>query len=95
MSYYYSRQNNAKVLEEDAQEYAMDMLGIKITPQGKNGELTKEQVEFILEFTDWYFSGGDWVLEEEQDGTYGNTREDEIADLIYEDNLDRRLLEED
>lgn len=65
MRYYIHFHTNEKVYEEEWKDYAMDKLGIKIEPKGKHGELTQDQVEFIDEFTSWYFSGN-WVLEEEE-----------------------------
>ena len=32
------------VYEEEAEEYALNRLGITVTPRGKNGEMTKEQI---------------------------------------------------
>lgn len=54
------------VFEEDAEAYAMDQLGITVTPKGLGGALTQEQTEFICEFTEWYFSGN-WIEEEEKE----------------------------
>lgn len=49
------------VFEEDATDYAFERLGIKkINPMGNNGEYTLEQIEFMKEFIDWYYSG-EWV----------------------------------
>ena len=55
---------NDKVYKDEAQDYAMDQLGITIKPVEKDGTYSQEQIDFMGEFTDWYFSG-DWVLEEE------------------------------
>ena len=46
-----------------ASDYALDKLGITVTPRGENGEMTLEQMEYIETITDWYFSGN-WVKEE-------------------------------
>jgi hypothetical protein len=54
---------NEIILEEEATEYALEKLGITVTPKGKNGENTLEQTEFIETFTEWYFSGN-WIKEE-------------------------------
>lgn len=54
---------------KDAEDYAMEQLGVKITPKGEHGTYTQEQFEFICEFTEWYFSGN-WIeedLEESED----------------------------
>jgi hypothetical protein len=54
------------VFEEDAEDYAMDHLGITIEPLGKHCVHTQEQIEFIVEFTEWYFSGN-WIKEEREE----------------------------
>lgn len=62
---YQYREMNTKeiVLEEDAENYVLDRLGITVTPKGKNGEMTSEQIENIQETVDWFFSGN-WIKEE-------------------------------
>lgn len=87
----YYRNINTKeiVLEEDAKDYVLDKLGITITPKGKNGEYTTEQLDNIEETISWYFSGN-WIEEEE----YENEEEDYYAvkeDLMYEDYINRRM----
>ena len=64
--YYKHTHTREIVYEPDWELYAMEQLGIKIIPKGKNGELTIEQTEFIEEFTQWYFSGN-WILDEEEE----------------------------
>lgn len=66
------------VFEEDAEEYVLDDLGITITPKGKNGEMTQEQMEVIEEIIEWFFSGN-WYEDEIQED------ESNIAELINED----------
>jgi hypothetical protein len=66
MKLYKHIHTNEVVYEEDAEDYAMDQLGITVTPKGKGGALTGFQTEFICEFTDWFFSGN-WIKEEEKD----------------------------
>jgi hypothetical protein len=65
---YQYREMNTKeiVLEEDAESYVLDKLGITVTPKGKNGEMTQEQIENIQETVEWFFSG-DWIKEEIKD----------------------------
>ena len=82
-----------QVLIEDAQEYAMHKLGIKINPLGVNGEYTLEQAEFLVEFTEWYFSG-EWIRKKVKDTEYENTYQDIIEDEIYERQLEKNLLDE-
>ena len=50
------------VYKEEAEEYVLDRLGITITPKGKNGEMTIEQIENIEETVNWFFSGN-WIEE--------------------------------
>ena len=50
------------VYKEEAEEYALNELGITITPKGKNGEMTEKQKENIRETVEWFFSGN-WVEE--------------------------------
>lgn len=71
--------------EDDAEEYVLDILGINITPQGKNGEMTQEQLDFIESTVEWFFSG-EWYRDDIKD-----EEEVSIAQLInehcYYDNL--------
>lgn len=52
-----------------AEDYALTKLGLKengkltIKPQGKNGEFTLEQKDFIGSTPEWFFSGN-WIREE-------------------------------
>lgn len=81
----YKHMNTGEVVfEEDTQDYAMDQLGITVTPKGKNGELTQEQIDFISEFTEWFFSGN-WFIEDEED--------EEEDDNEWEDDREERYRE--
>lgn len=71
---YENIKTNEEVLIEDAQEYAMDNLGIKITPLGKAGEYTLDQIDFIQTFTEWYFSDN-WVKKKKKYEEHENTIE--------------------
>ena len=63
-NYQYRNMNtNEIVIEEEAEEYVKEKLGIKIEPIGKFSTYTQEQIEFITEFVEWYFSG-EWIKEE-------------------------------
>ena len=64
---YRNIKTDEEVPEVDWTNYAKEKLGIEITPQGKNGELTIDQLDFLKEFTEWYFSG-DWIEEEREMG---------------------------
>ena len=81
---------NETVLEDESTDYVLNKLGVTITPKGKQGEYTLEQVEFLQEFTEWYFSGN-WIKEEVEDEVIPDLEEDlEIADRIYQENLERK-----
>ena len=94
MQYYKNRETNEEVAKEDMTDYAMYVLGITIKPVGKNGELTLEQHEFIEHIGEWYFSDPVWTIEkDENDEEYDYALE--MADRIYQENVDEKLLEED
>jgi hypothetical protein len=57
---------NELVFEEDAEEYALDHLGITIKPLDNDGVFTQEQIDFKGEFTDWFFSGN-WIKYKESE----------------------------
>lgn len=70
MKYIYrNMKTNEEVEDFMAEEYALNELGVTITPKGKNGELTIRQLENISETVDWFFSGN-WIKEkvEEDEG---------------------------
>lgn len=48
-----------KVEDYMASDYALDKLGITVTPRGKNGEMTLEQTEIIEKITNWFLNS-DW-----------------------------------
>lgn len=60
MKYYRNMTTNEIVEEADAEEYVLNRLGITVTPKGKNGEMTQEQIENIQETVSCFFSGN-WV----------------------------------
>lgn len=65
IKYYESITRNEKgrfevVGEDEALDYVLEKLCLKITPAGKNGKETLEQAEFKEMLVDWYFSGN-WV----------------------------------
>lgn len=66
MKVYKHMRDNKTVYEDDAQDYAMKQLGIEIKPMDKHGAYTQEQIDFMSEFTEWYFSG-DWYPDEEKE----------------------------
>jgi hypothetical protein len=53
------------VYEEEAEDYVLDQLGLKIEPKGKYGAYTQDQSEFLVEFVEWFFSGN-WIKEERE-----------------------------
>ena len=67
------------VYKEEAEEYALERLGITIKPKGQNGEMTIEQLENIEETINWYFSGN-WIEEEIKE-----VEEASIFELIKEE----------
>lgn len=90
--YQYREINTNEIIEDFmAEDYALKKLGLKIEPQGKNGELTVEQLEFKDLIIDWFFSGN-WIkeeLEEDEDEDYediNNVKTDMLYDK-YKDSL--------
>ena len=79
MKYYRNRTTDEIVYKEDAEEYVLSRLGITITPKGKNGEMTQEQIENIEETVNWFFSGN-WIEEELEE-----LEEENIFELIDEE----------
>lgn len=78
---------NEEVFEVDWEQYAMEKLGIKIEPQGKEGIYTTKQLEFMEEFTEWYFSDN-WIKDEVEDDSVCDTGE--LEDIVYERDLERK-----
>ena len=85
---YKHMKTNEVVFEEDATVYALEQLGITITPKGKGGAFTQEQTEFICEFTDWFYSGN-WIKEEEKEENEVDYQA-EMIDRRYEESLERK-----
>ena len=54
-------------------------MGITVTPKGKNGEMTQEQIENIESTIDWFFSGN-WIEEEIKE-----VEEPSVFELINEE----------
>lgn len=67
------------VYKEEAEEYVLDRLGLTITPKGKNGEMTIEQLENIEQTVEWYFSGN-WIEEKIEE-----IEEPSVFELINEE----------
>lgn len=67
------------VYKEEAERYVLNRLGITVTPKGKNGEMTQEQIENIESTIDWFFSGN-WIEEEIKEVEEAN-----IFELINEE----------
>lgn len=92
MEIYKNISNNEIVYKEDAQEYAMEMLGIKIKPMEKDGTYTIEQMEIMQDIEDYYFSGN-WIKDEleKNDQDIPNLERDlYYAEMQYQDNLERK-----
>jgi hypothetical protein len=79
MKYYRNMTTNEIVEKADAEEYVLNRLGITVTPLGKNGEMTVEQLENIESTVDWFFSGN-WIEEEIKE-----VEEPSIFELIKEE----------
>lgn len=70
MKYYRNEKTKEMVSEIEAVEYELDDLGITITPKGKNGEFTQDQMVVMEELIfDWFYDS-DWktIYLEEDDG---------------------------
>lgn len=90
MKCYRNMTTDEVVYKEDAEKYVLDRLGITVTPKGKNGEMTVEQIENIESTIDWFFSGN-WVEEDIYDEDIPDLEyELELADREYQDSLDRK-----
>ena len=78
------------VYKEEAEEYALNELGLTVTPKGKNGEMTQLQLENIQETINWFFSGN-WIEEDIYDEDVPDLEyELELADREYRDGLARK-----
>ena len=89
---YYKNITTQEVVEEDnAEDYVLEKLGITIGPKGLNGAKTLEQIEFIENTIEWFFSGN-WVEEVERDEDEESDLEYllEMEDRRYQDELDRK-----
>lgn len=61
--YQYREITTGEIVEDFmAEDYVLDRLGITITPKGRNGEMTTEQLDNIQETVEWFFSGN-WIKE--------------------------------
>ena len=76
------------VCQEEALEYALDKLGLKIEPKGQVGTYTLEQQDFKEMIVEWYFDG-DWSKEEWKEEVYEEDYDLEMADNIYEENYNK------
>lgn len=62
--YQYVERNTGEIVEDFmAEDYVLNRLGITVTPKGKYGEMTQEQIENIEQTVEWFFSGN-WIKEE-------------------------------
>ena len=57
---------NELVKEEDAEEFALDHLGITMKPLDKHGAFTQEQIDCRCMNTEWYFSDN-WIKYKESE----------------------------
>lgn len=79
IKYYRNIKTDEIVYKEDAENYALNKLGITVIPKGENGEMTLEQIENIEETVKWFFSGN-WVEENIKEVD----EDDDVPDLEYE-----------
>ena len=79
MKCYKNTTTDEVVYKEEAEDYVLNRLGIKVTPKGKNGEMTVEQLENIESTVDWFFSGN-WIEEEIKE-----VEEPSVFELINEE----------
>lgn len=79
MKYYRNITTDEVVYKEEAERYVLNRLGITVTPKGKNGEMTQEQIENIESTIDWFFSGN-WIEEEIKE-----VEEPSVFELINEE----------
>ena len=91
MKYYKNITTQEVVEDDDSEDYVLEKLGITIEPKGPNGAKTLEQIEFIENTVEWFFSGN-WVEEIERDEDVEPDLEYllEIEDRRYQDELDRK-----
>lgn len=90
MKYYENITTDEVVDECDAEDYVLDKLGIKIEPKGPNGTKTLEQIEFIENTVEWFFSGN-WVKRVERDDDEPDLEYLlEMEDRRYQDELDKK-----
>lgn len=86
IDYYRHMKTDEIVYKEEAESYVLEKLGITVTPKGKHGEMTQEQIANIQETVEWYFSGN-WIAEEIEDA---RTDKEDIEDIKYEYELNRK-----
>lgn len=79
MKCYRNMTTDEVIYKEEAKDYVLDRLGITITPKGKKGEMTIEQIENIESTVDWFFSGN-WIEEEIKE-----VEEPNVFELINEE----------
>ena len=97
MKYIYrNMKTNEEVEDFMAEEYALNELGVTITPKGKNGELTIRQLENISETVDWFFSGN-WIKEKVEEDEINDEDEFDLekmavlSDMMYDEKKDRKM----
>ena len=87
--YQYTNNKGEIVHQDEAEEYVLDKLGITIIPKGKNGKMTEEQIEYISETVEWYFSGN-WAKEEIKEEIEEVNYQAELEDKLYQEALERK-----
>ena len=61
--YYYNWKTQEEVFEDEAFDYALEKLGLTMTPKGTKGTFTIDQKAFIEMIQEWYFDN-DWSKKE-------------------------------
>ena len=91
MKYFRNEKTKEMVSELEATDYALDELGITITPRGKNGELTQEQMVVIEEvILDWFYNSEWEIIDVEEDE---EDYEAVMDDLRYERYVNEKMEE--
>ena len=76
--YFYKEINTREIVfKDEAQEYVCEKLGLTIKPVGIAGSYTLDQLDFLQEFEDWYFSGN-WVKYYEDEERYKEVVNEEL-----------------
>ncbi|MCI9245615.1 MAG: hypothetical protein HFJ30_00435 [Clostridia bacterium] len=76
---------NETIEEDEALDYAMKKCGLQFTDNYNS----QEREEFKEMFIEWFFSGN-YIEEDDEEDIPNLERDLEIADMIYQQNLDKK-----